>query len=142
MSASKAQRAAVAERRAKAIALRRAGLDWQAIADRLGYSSRGAACQDVTRAMRKALKEEAGEAELLRYQTVERYDRLQAAFWSRALGGDPKAADVVLKCIAGRARIEGTEAPARVSVDAQQLGDEILALIRRSAEGGVPGQQA
>lgn len=133
MSVSKAQRAAVAERRAKAIALRLAGLDWQAIADRLGYSSRGAACQDVSRALKKAIKEEADQAELLRALTVQRYDRLQAAFWSGALKGDPKAADIVLKCLAGRAKVEGTEAPTRVSVDAQRLGDEVLALLDQAA---------
>jgi len=129
MAASKAQRAAAAKKRTQAIALRIAGMDWATIAERTGYRSAGAACTAVTEAMKANLKEQAHNAEELRALTVMRYDRLQAAYWADALKGDKKAADVVLKCLAGRARIEGTEAPTRLNVDAQKLGDEILALL-------------
>lgn len=119
MPASNAQSAATAERRKKAIALRIAGMDWQGIADQLGYASRGAACQDVSRALEKNRAEEAEQADLLRHLTVQRYDRLQAAWWPKALKGDPKAAEIVLKVLAQRAKIEGTEVPARLAVEAQ-----------------------
>lgn len=114
MPASRARQAATAERRTKAIAMRIAGADWQAIADALGYSDRGAACKDVTRALAANRKAEAEQVDELRQMTVMRYDRLQAAFWPKALKGDPKAAEVVLKCLAGRAKIEGVDAPAKV----------------------------
>jgi len=133
MPASKAQQAATAERRAQAIAMRTAGVDWQTITDRLGYKDRNTACKDVRRALAAARKEEAEEVETLKQMTVLRYDRLQAAFWPKALKGDAKAADVIIKCLAGRAKIEGTEAPVRVNVDAQRLGDEILELIRSAS---------
>lgn len=120
MPASRAQQAATAERRAKAIAMRIAGADWQAIADTLGYSDRAAAHKDVTRALEANRKVEAEQVEQLREWTVMRYDRLQAAFWPKALKGDVKAAEVVLKCLAGRAKIEGTEAPVK-----QQVGGEV-----------------
>jgi hypothetical protein len=125
MSASKAQQAATAERRAKACAMRLAGADWQTIADALGYSSRGAAHTDVTRSLKANRKAEAGQAEELRQLTVARYDRLQAAFWPKALKGDPKAAEVVLKCLAGRAKIEGVDAPAKVEHSGQVVTYEI-----------------
>lgn len=111
-----AKRAQVAQRRAQAIALRVAGMDWQAIADRLGYSSRGAACQDVGRAMEKHRAEEAAQVEMLRHIVGQRLDRLQAAYWPSALKGDTKAADIVLKVLAQRAKHEGTDAPQRMEV--------------------------
>lgn len=137
MPASKAQQAATAERRKKAIALKIAGLDYQAIADQLGYADRASAYKDIERALQKALKEEAQEVSALRTLTVQRYDRLQAAYWPKALQGDVKAAEVVLKILAQRSKIEGTEAPARLAVDAQvtettQEDIELAALVREA----------
>jgi hypothetical protein len=111
-----AKRAQVSERRKKAIAMRLAGADWQAIADTLGYASRGAAHTDVTRSLEANRREEAAAAEELRQVTVMRYDRLQAAWWKKAIDGDPKAAEIVIKCLAGRAKIEGVEAPDKINV--------------------------
>ncbi|MCY0957724.1 hypothetical protein [Streptomyces sp. H27-H5] len=133
MPASKAVQAATSERRRKAVSMRLAGVDWQTITEQLGYRDRNTACKDVRRALAAARKAEAEEVEALKAMTVLRYDRLQAAFWSKALKGDAKAAEVVIKIIAGRSRIEGTEAPVRMNVDAQRLGDEIMALIHSEA---------
>lgn len=116
MPASKAQRAQTADRRAKAVALKIAGLGWQAIADQLDYSDRGAACKDVTRALEASLAEESEQVALLRHVTVQRYDRLQAAWWPKALQGDVKAAEIILKILAGRAKVEGTDAPIRAEL--------------------------
>jgi hypothetical protein len=114
MPASKAQQAATAERRAKAIAMKISGANWQDIADALGYADRAAAHKDVTRALAANRKAEAEQVEELRHLTVMRYDRLQEAWWPAAVSGDVKAAEVVLKCLAGRAKIEGVEAPAKM----------------------------
>lgn len=129
MSSTEAKQAQVADRRAKAISMRIAGANWQGIADTLGYKTRGAACQDVTRALEANRREEAAEVDQLRHLAGQRFDRLQAAFWGKALKGDTKAADVVLKVMAQRAKLDGTDAPTRINVDAQQLGDEILAML-------------
>ena len=126
MSASTAQRAATSERRARACALRIAGADWQTIADRLGYASRGAAHTDVTRSLAAHRETEATQAEELRQLTVARYDRLQAAYWPTALQGDYRAAEIVLRCLAGRARIEGIDAPAQIEHSGQMLRYEIV----------------
>lgn len=116
MSASKAKQAQVADRRAKAIAMYLAGADWQAIADALGYASRGAAHTDVTRALHANLQVEAEQVAEFRNVETLRLNRLQAAFWPKALKGDPKAAEVVLKCIAGRSKLNGVDAPVRTEV--------------------------
>lgn len=117
MPASKAQRAAAAEKRKKAVALALAGMDWQSIADQTGYASPGAACTAVNEALKIHLREQGELVEELRAVEVARYDRLQAAFWPKAITEkDPKAAEVVLKCIAGRTKLTGTEMPARTEL--------------------------
>lgn len=136
MPASRAQRATAAEKRSKAVALRLAGADWQTIANQVGYASPGAACNAVRLALQASLQKQAEVAQELRELTVQRYDRLQAAYWPKALKGDVKAAEIVLKCLTGRARIEGTEAPTRVNVEAEQLGAEIAALIDQATQAG------
>ncbi|MCF3960278.1 hypothetical protein [Streptomyces fuscigenes] len=141
MGASKAQRAAAAKKRAQATALRIAGVDWATIADRVGYASPGAACTAVSEALKANLREQHENVEELRALTVARYDRLQAAFWPDAIQKkDKKAADVILRCLAGRADVEGTKAPTRVNLEAQRLGEEILAMFDGSdADGGAEG---
>jgi hypothetical protein len=116
VAASNAQRAATADRRAKAIAMKLAGVDFQVIADRLGYSSRGAATKDVHRALEANLAEEAAASELLRHQEAARLDRLQAAVWTTALSGDVRAIETVLKISAQRARLLGLNAPEKHEV--------------------------
>jgi hypothetical protein len=81
MSTSKAQRAQTAERRTKAIAMRIAGAEWQQIADQLGYSSRGAACKDVTRALQARLAEQAASVDMLREVELMRLDALTREAW-------------------------------------------------------------
>jgi hypothetical protein len=120
MPASKAKQAEVAARRAKAIAMKIAGADWQTIADALGYASRGAAHTDVTRALEANHKAEAEQVDTLRDVETQRLDRLQAAFWSKAVNErDPKAAEVILKCVAARAKLLGVEAPVKTEHSGQ-----------------------
>lgn len=114
MPASKAKQAQVAERRKKAVAMKLAGADWDAITNTLGYPDRHTACKDVRRAMEANIREQSDLIEELRAVEIARYDRLQAAFWPKAIGEkDHKAAEVVLKCIAGRNKLTGTEVPVR-----------------------------
>lgn len=128
MPASKAQRATAAEKRKKAVALALAGMDWQSIADQTGYASPGAACTAVNEALKIHLREQNELVEELRAVEIARYDRLQAAFWPKAITEkDPKAAEVVLKCIAGRTKLTGTEMPARTELTGPGGGPIALA---------------
>lgn len=106
---SRAQRAKTAERRAQAIQLRLSGVDWQTIADRLGYADKAAACKDVTRALEanQAAARKAGED--LRTVELARLDRLQAALWAQALHGDAKVVDTLLRLMQRRARMTGLD---------------------------------
>ena len=116
MPASKAQRAQTADRRKKAITLRLAGMDWQSIADQLGYSTRGAACTDVARALEANLAEQTQAADTLREVESLRLDRLQAAAWPAAVKGDLKAIDTVLKVIDRRVKLQGLDMPLRAEL--------------------------
>ncbi len=116
MPASKAQRAKTAQRRTQAVQLRLAGVDFETIADRLGYSSRGAAYTDITRALEGSLAELKHGADVLRHEELLRLNRLQAGLWSAALAGDTKSAETVLKIIDRRCRLLGLDAPQRHEV--------------------------
>ncbi|MEU2453929.1 hypothetical protein ABZ605_28100 [Streptomyces sp. NPDC012765] len=116
MPASKAQQATTAHRRAQAIALRLAGMDYQTIAERLQYADRGAASKDVHRALEANLEAESVAAATLRELEVQRLDRMQAAAWAKAAKGDLKAIETVLKVIDRRARLLGLDRPARTEI--------------------------
>jgi hypothetical protein len=116
LSASAAQRAKTAERRTQAIQLRLAGLDFETIAKRLGYSSRQAAAKDLQRALARNIEMERSAADELRHVELMRLDRLQGAFWARALGGDLKAAEFCLRVVTERRKLLGLDAPAQVEV--------------------------
>jgi hypothetical protein len=139
MSASKAQQAATAERRKKAIALKLAGLDYQAIADQLGYADRAAAWIDIDRALKKNLAEEAEQVELLRHVAVQQLNRLQAAVWPKAVKGDTRAAETALRVITQRCKLQGVEAPTLIALEHRlDLEGELVAAALGAALDAVP----
>lgn len=97
MPASDAQRLKTAHRRSQNLQLKLAGLGWDEIAERLGYSGKAAACKDFARALEQTRSTIALNAEELREIEMLRLDRVRAGSWKRALSGDPKSADIVLK---------------------------------------------
>lgn len=118
------------ERRTQAQALFLAGVDLRSIAERLQYDDPDVLRAEIDKAIEESITREHASIDRLRQDEILRYDRLQAAFWTKAIKSkDPKAADVVLRCIAGRERLRGLQAPTRVNLDAQRLGDEIIALL-------------
>ncbi|MFJ3699505.1 hypothetical protein ACIPW9_36175 [Streptomyces sp. NPDC090052] len=106
----------MAKRRADAIRLRLAGMDFDTIADRLGYASRGAASKDVCRAFDAFRAEEESAVETWRELEGQRLDRLQAAAWTSAVKGDLKAIETVLKVIAQRSKLLGLDMPLRTEL--------------------------
>lgn len=109
MPPSRAKRAQVAQRRTQAIQLRLAGADWEQIAKTLGYSDKGSACKDVTRALEQAVAEQNESAEVLRETELQRLDRLQRGHWASAIAGDTRAADTVLKITDRRMKLLGLD---------------------------------
>ena len=147
MPASKAQQAETSARRAELVRLRRTGMDFDTIAARLGYSSRGAASKDLIRALESNRDEEAAEVSVYRQQEGERLDAMLAALWPQATeerpqygaegkylgkGVDVRAVGEVRQIVALRAKLFGLEMPAALEVSgpgggAVRLGAATLA---------------
>lgn len=159
-----ARQAEVAARRAEAIRLNIAGHTWADIAGRLGYRSAANACEDVRRALRAAKADMELAADELRTLELARLDEAHRIAWkamhARHLAhgngrvvtlpdpasGEPvpltdwgpnlAAIDRVVKVSESRRRLLGSDAPARVSVEAEALGAEIGDLIAALGGGG------
>lgn len=137
-----------AARDADACRLRSQGLDYQEIADQLHYASKSSAYEAVQRALKATVQEPADELrhlELLRLDELARrartvlesthyvVDKGTVVIWN----GEPlvddgpvlAAVDRLLKVQERRAKLLGLDSPQRVSIDAQQLGDDIKDLI-------------
>lgn len=137
MGLSKARRAEIAKRRADAIRLRIAGLEWQDIADRLNYASKGAACTDVSRAMQERLVEQDQAVEEMRAIETMRLDRIMAGLWSSAAGGNARAADTVVRIIDRRCKLNGLDVRGVGEADPTQalsLVGQLMAAISGAAE--------
>jgi hypothetical protein len=98
------------------VELRRAGVTWKVIAERTGYASASGAYNAYQRIAERLIRpglEEYRDLEL------ERLDRLQVAVWGKAVTGDIRALDSVLRIIDRRTRILGLEAPKEVNLKAE-----------------------
>jgi hypothetical protein len=149
MVASKAQQAATAERRSKAIRLKIEGHTYTEIAEKLGYSNRASACSDIRRALEKHVIEEGLAVEAWRELELARLDVLQKAIWPEAMEGNPRAIETALKILDRRAKLLGLDSAIKLEVltidalDAQiqrleaELGRHDLAAL-----GGEAGEAA
>ncbi|MFF4403826.1 hypothetical protein [Streptomyces sp. NPDC001404] len=119
-------------------------MDFDTIADRLGYSSRGAATKDLMRALEVRHAEQVAQAEVLRSVEAQRLDRLQAAAWAAALQGDLRAIETVVRIIDRRCRLLGLDAPARMEVLSIDAIDEQIRLLtgQLAVAGGEAEQTA
>ena len=138
MPASKAQRAKTAQRRSLAIQMHLAGADWDDIADKLGYASRGAAHTDVTRALEAATAQLNRDVDVLRTVELARLDKLQAAFWLRALQGDTDAARIVQGVIDRRIKLLRLEPAQRHEVITLSAMDAEITRLLAEEAGNAP----
>lgn len=106
----------VAEKRCKALRLRKAGLGYEAIAQKVGYSNPGSAYKAVQQALKATLREPADDVRILE---AERLDRLMLGLWKQASGGDTDAVDRVLRIMDRRARLLGLDAPPKAPIPPQ-----------------------
>jgi hypothetical protein len=98
----------------KVLELRRAGLTWAAIAEQTGYADATGAYAAYKRAIKRVMDEPADD---VRKQELDRLDRLQVAVWNRALKGDDKAINTVLRLMERRARLLGLDAAQRIQAE-------------------------
>lgn len=136
MGASPRQRLSAVERRTQAFQMHLAAVDLRTIAKQVGYADASAAKKAIDRAIADSIARGQEGIDDIRQREVMRYDRLQAAHWAKAIKGDAKASDVVIKCMQGRERLQGLAAPKRLNIEAQKLGDEILAMLADGADAG------
>lgn len=97
-----------AEKQAEALRLRKAGLTYEEIADRLGYANKSGAYKTVMSALRKIVQEPADE---LRKLEIERLDVMLASLWPFILKGSPRHVEIGLKVMDRRAALLGLDAP-------------------------------
>ena len=106
------------ERAVKALELRKAGISYEIIAQRLGYSNRTAAYRAVSRLIESTEKEAVTD---LREMELRRLDDLFRALYMKAIGGDLGAVDRCLKIMERRAKIAGIDAPEKSQSDVRQI---------------------
>ena len=102
------------ERQRQAVELRKAGLDYRTIAERLGYNNPGSAYHSVEAALKKMLQEPVDE---LRALELSRLDRLELALWQSATQGNHGAIDRVLRLMERRAKLLGLDLGKDVPTD-------------------------
>lgn len=123
--------AEVIEKERQTLELRRAGVSFDDIANRVGYNDRGAAHKAYKRALARTLQEPAAE---IRELEQDRLDRLQVAVWAKALRGDLGAVDRVLRIFERRARLLGLDhsdgIAERQTTLAEQQGQLLVMVIR------------
>lgn len=99
-----------AERQAKALTLRKAGLSFEQIANQLGYADAASAYNAVKAALEKTLQEPAQE---LRDLECARLDAMLMGLWKEASTGRWLAVDRVLAIMDRRAKLLGLDAPTK-----------------------------
>lgn len=101
------------EKARQALALRRAGSDFDTIAKQVGYSNRSGAWKAVSRLLKQRSDESAKDAEAVLSLELDRLDFMLRALWPKVMAGDPLAIDRAIKIQDRRAKYLGLDAPAR-----------------------------
>lgn len=118
------------EEQDRALALRQAGLTYEEIAAQTKYASSGAAFNGIKAALeRRNLGDKISDQRVLE---MFRFDALQRAYWRQAMGGDVKAAQIVLQIMEKRAKLLGLQGLPAVESPEDPL-DELAA--RRDKKG-------
>lgn len=102
------------ERRARAVALRRAGVSFADIASQLGIS-KSAAHKTVSKALAELHAELTEQAHLLQAQEADRLDYAQARLAPQIAAGHLGAIDRLLRIMERRARLLGLDQPTKVA---------------------------
>jgi hypothetical protein len=99
---------------AKVLDLRRAGFTFQRIAEEVGYNQASGAQRAYNRIMARNIPQAPEEH---RQQELDRLDRMQVALWPRAMKGDDKAINTIIRLMERRARLVGIDAPTRIQAE-------------------------
>lgn len=94
------------EKQRQALELRKAGNTYEAIADELGYKNRSCAHKAVSTALRNIV---APHVEELRTLEGERLDQMHAVLWDKAMAGDTRAVNLILRIMERRTKLFGLD---------------------------------
>jgi hypothetical protein len=115
----KDRKLSLAARQRQAVDLRKAGYTFDAIATAIGYANKSAAWKAVHAALHR---QEYESVSALRQLEATRLDQIQVALWPRAIAGDLKAIDGMLRVMARRASLFGLDAPRRQEITGREGG--------------------
>lgn len=121
---------ALIEREAEVLKLRRGGLTFDLIAERVGYRHASSAHAAYVRACKRIVQ---SDVEEIRKVEIDRLDVAQAAIWGNVLKGDTKAVDTLLRLMSRRAALLGLDQPSRSQVEVFEHGGDIDAEVERLA---------
>ena len=123
---TRAKAIAVMDRKAEALTLRRRGMKYREIADKLGYATPGGAYKAVRSAMDATIREPADE---LRQHELGRLEELHQAVWDKALEGNLNAIDRVLKVAERRAKLVGLDKLADGFMSPAEIQQALVTLV-------------
>ena len=101
-------RAEIHSREEQVLKLRLAGATFFAIAKQIGFATPSGAQQAYRRALRRSIAPQVDE---LRKIEGGRLDALQLGLWQKAMNGDVRAAETVVRIMERRAKLFGLDAP-------------------------------
>jgi hypothetical protein len=104
----------VLAKEAEVLKLRRGGLTFDMIAERIGYADASGAHTAYVRACKRIIHAEVDD---LRKVEGDRLDMAQAAVWGKVLQGDVAAVNSLLRIMERRAKLFGLDSPARQQVE-------------------------
>jgi hypothetical protein len=114
---------ALAEKRRRALELRRAGATYDQIAASVGFAGRSGAYKAVMATLKAMLREPAEEVRLLE---LDRLDAMLLGLWAGAKSGDIKKAELVPKIMDRRAKLLGLDAPVKAMVQSEAKAELIV----------------
>jgi hypothetical protein len=104
----------VLERQNEVVKLRRGGLTWDLIAQRVGYSDPSGAQKAYEAANKRIIAEDIAE---IRNLETERLDLAQSAIWGKVLQGDNPSIANLLRIMERRAKLLGLDQPTRIQAE-------------------------
>jgi hypothetical protein len=104
-----------AERRQKALDLRKGGASYRAIAKTTDVSV-AQAWDDVNGGLLELADQEQEKVKVLRQLEVERLDSLLLAHWTKAMKGDVFSSGIILRISDRRAKLLGLDKPAQLDI--------------------------
>jgi len=132
MRARKSPNPEVLMREAEVVKLRRGGLTWDMIADRVGYKSPSAAHAAYMRAAARIVQD---DIESIRKLEAERLDLAQSAIWGGVLSGSIPSVVALVRIQERRAKLLGLDQPIRQQIEVTNYdGDTIDREVARLAE--------